>query len=394
MGTGTTGPARTGSELALSLPTRSGSHGSDLARLARQAEEAGFDAVYIAERVADSLAICQHLLAETTTVAVGTAVANARVRQPAVTAMTAMALQEASGGRFRLGLGVANAGLNEARLGLDPVSPVAWMAEYVEVVRQTCAGGPVHVHGRYFRVDGLELDRTVPVPVPVHLAALQEGMVRLAGRVADGVILNLCPLEAVGTRLRALREAAGRRSPGLPEPAVACVVPCCVSDDAELALAAGRDVVLDYMLHPAAAALYGEVADPGLVAAVQERLAGGHREEAAGLVPDALVDAFVAHGSPSACAERVAGYRAAGVGTPIVFPRPVGRRWADAVWELAAACAADAADAEGTDPGRPGAAGGRPRRDDTDPPAAGTGPEAGRPATIDEYQPSTIGGST
>ncbi len=159
-GDGSMGPATTGAGLALSLPTRSGSHGSDLARLARQAEEAGFAAVYIAERVADSLAICHHLLAETTTIAVGTAVANARARQPVVAAMTAMALQETSGGRFRLGLGVANAHLNEERLGLPPVSPVAWMAEYVEVVRQTCAGGPVHVHGTYFRVDGLELDRT------------------------------------------------------------------------------------------------------------------------------------------------------------------------------------------------------------------------------------------
>lgn len=360
-GTGSTGPATSGAELALSLPTRSGSHGSDLARLARQAEEAGFDAVYIAERVADSLAVCHHVLAETTTIAVGTAVANARARQPAMTAMTAMALQETSGGRFRLGLGVANTVLNEGRLGLEPVSPVAWMAEYVAVVRQTCAGGPVHVHGRYFRVDGLELDRTVPVAVPVHLAALQDGMVGLAGRVADGVILNLCPVAAIGGRLRRLREVAGRRSPDLPAPAVACVVPCCVSHDAELARAAARDVVLDYVLHPAAAALYGEVADPELVAAVQERLAGGRREDAARLVPDALVDAFVAHGPPPACAERVAAYRAAGVGTPIVFPRPVGRRWADAVWELADACAA----------GRPG-----------------PGP------VIDQFQPTTTGGST
>jgi 5,10-methylenetetrahydromethanopterin reductase len=231
-------------------------------------------------------------------------------------------------------------------------------------------------------VDGLELDRTVPVPVPLHLAALQDGMVGLAGRVADGVILNLCPVEAVGGRLRRLREVAGHRSAGLPDPEVACVVPCCVSDDAELALAAARDVVLDYMLHPAAVVLYGEVGDPALVAAVQARLAAGHREEAAGLVPDGLVDAFVAYGPPAACAERVARYRAAGVGTPIVFPRPVGRRWAEAVWELAAACAAPGGRGRGSGGGG-GNNGDRPGRSGGD-----------RTTTIDRYQPSTIGGST
>ncbi len=149
-------------------------------------------------------------------------------------------------------------------------------------------------------------------------------MVGLAGRVADGVILNLCPVEAVGRRLQHLREAAARRSPGLPEPEVACVIPCCVSDDAELALAAARDVVLDYMLHPTPrrplrrgrrpGAGLGGAGPPG-----RRPPGGGGRHG-----PRRAGGQVRGPGPPHACAEQVARYRAAGVDTPIVFPRPVG----------------------------------------------------------------------
>ncbi|WP_219415314.1 LLM class flavin-dependent oxidoreductase [Pseudonocardia nigra] len=129
-------------QLGLSVATRSGLPAARIAACAAEAEAAGADAFFVAERVADALPIAQAALAATRSIGVGTAVANARLRHPALLAMTAGTLDELSGGRFLLGLGTANAALNEATLNLPAVPPVASMREYVDVLRRTLAGEP------------------------------------------------------------------------------------------------------------------------------------------------------------------------------------------------------------------------------------------------------------
>jgi 5,10-methylenetetrahydromethanopterin reductase len=323
------------SPLSISLPTRSGLSGPEMARLARAAEEVGFDTVFVAERVADAFAVCQQILAQTSTLRVGTAVLNARLRHPVLTAMTAMATEESSGQRFVLGLGTANAQLNESSLGLGKVSPLAWMAEYVEVVRQGLSGDPIRFSGEYFHVDDLVLDRAGPSSVPVYLGALQSGMLRLAGAIADGVIMNLRSIDSISTALAHLTSPAAQRNQALGDLHVACVVPCCVSDDVELAREAARHAVLDYMLHPAASRLFDAELEPGHLEFLQNAMLAGDRKHAATILPDAFVDSFVVSGSPAHCAEQLHRYGAAGVHMPVAFPRPVGSDWATPVWEMA-----------------------------------------------------------
>ncbi len=151
-------------------------------------------------------------------------------------------------------------------------------------------------------------------------------MLGLAGRIADGVILNLMsPAQAgqAASQVRAAAAAAGR-DPATVE--VACVVHCCLSADDQAAAAAARDVVPRYVLHPAVPRLFGEH-DGVSLQAVRERLLAGDRAGAVALVPQQVADGFVAHGDARACARRLAGYRAAGVDLPIVFPMPVGGQW-------------------------------------------------------------------
>jgi 5,10-methylenetetrahydromethanopterin reductase len=321
--------------LALSLPTRNCSGPGELVRLARGAEGAGYSSVLLAERVTETFSLCQELLHATTGIQVGTAVANARLRHPVAAAMAAMNLETMSGGRFVLGLGIANAALNERRLGLEAVATLRWMREYVAVFKRSCAGGPIDFDGTYFRIQALELDDSAAVAVPLHLAALRPGMQRLAARVADGVILNLCPVDSLPAALANLETGIEQREPGLRPPAVSCVVPCCVSEDAERARAAAREVLLDYTLHPSAARLFAADAGAELVATVQSDLIAGRRKRAAERLPEAFVDRFVAAGSPADCAERLVAYRRGGVDTPIVFPRPVDDDWASTTWAVA-----------------------------------------------------------
>jgi 5,10-methylenetetrahydromethanopterin reductase len=328
--------------VGLSIASHSGLPPAAVGALAAAAEQAGFAAVLVAEGHGDALSLCHPVAAATSRVRVGTAVANAALRPPVLTAKTAAQLDQAAGGRFLLGLGVANDIMN-ARFGIAPFPPLQMMEEYVAVVRAVLAGQPGGFQGRLFRTGAVPLD-TPPVrpDLPIYLAALGPRMLELAGRVADGVILNLMsPAQAgaAAARVRAAAAAAGR-DPAAVE--IVCVVHCCVSGDPAAAAAAAREVVLRYVLHPAMAWLSGERDGRADLSEVRAGALAGDRPAAAALVPQHVADGFVAHGSAGACFGALASYRAAGMDLPVLFPMPVGGRWG---YEELIAAAPDAADA-------------------------------------------------
>ncbi|MGB3437650.1 MAG: LLM class flavin-dependent oxidoreductase [Actinophytocola sp.] len=287
--------------LGLSVASRSGLPARRFAELAVDAEAAGLDAFLVAERVADSFALCQAALAATSTITVGTAVANARLRHPALTAMTVATLDELYGGRVLIGLGVANAALNEGALGLPPSAPVPFMRDYVRALRAHLAGDAA----------GPTLDRApARADVPIYVAGLQPRMLRLAGEVADGVLLNLTtPATLPGALAEVAR--AGR------DVTVACILPCAVGTGAGTA---GRELVVGYALHPAAAKLFATSGYLGEMTAIAGLLRDGERARALDLVTDAMVDDFLLHGDEHDVAKRIATYQAAGVDLPILFP--------------------------------------------------------------------------
>jgi 5,10-methylenetetrahydromethanopterin reductase len=313
-----------GTALGLSIASHSGLPPSAVGTLAQAAERAGFGAVFVAEGHGDALSLCHPVAAATRSARIGTAIANAALRPPVLTAKLAAQLDQAAGGRLILGLGVGNEVMN-GRFGLAPFAPLAMMTEYVGVIRAVLNGEPGY-DGAVFRTGAVPLDSPPVRPaLPVYLAALGPRMLELAGRIADGVILNLMSPAQAGQAagiVRAAAQAAGRDP---AEVEVACVVHCCVSDDDEAARAAAqaaaRSAVLRYVLHPATPGLFGDLGH------AKELVLAGDRAGAAGQVPQPVADAFVAHGSAAACAARVAEYRAAGVDLPVLFPVPADGDW-------------------------------------------------------------------
>jgi 5,10-methylenetetrahydromethanopterin reductase len=316
--------------IGLSIASHSGLPPAAIGALAAAAERAGFAAVFVAEGHGDALALCHPVAAATRQARVGTAIANAALRPPVLTAKTAAQLDQAAGGRLILGLGVGNPVMN-GRFGIQPFAPLAMIEEYVAVVRAVLAGVAAGYPGRVFRTGMVPLDSPALRPdLPVYLAALGPRMLELAGRIADGVILNLVSPAQAGQAaglVRAAAAAAGR-DPAAVE--VVCVVHCCLSADPDAAAAAARDVVPRYVLHPAVPRLFGEEGGPagGVdLRPVRELLLAGDRAGAAAHVPQQVADAFVAHGDAAACLRRVAEYRSAGVDLPVVFPMPAGGEW-------------------------------------------------------------------
>jgi 5,10-methylenetetrahydromethanopterin reductase len=312
--------------LGLSIASHSGLPPARIGEIAAAAEQAGFRAVFVAEGHGDALTLCHPVIAATGKVTVGTAVANAALRPPVLAAKTAALLDHAAGGRFTLGLGTANAIMN-GRFGIAPFAPLAMIEEYVAVVRAVLAGETGGFTGQVYRTGMVPLDAPPVRPaLPIYLAALGPRMQELAGRIADGVILNLMsPAQAgqAAATVRAAAKAAGRDPLSVE---IVCVVHVCLCDDAGAAAAAARAVVPRYVLHPAAGRLFGEDAGADLRAARELTLAG-NRAGAAQQVPQEVADGFVAHGDASACASRVAQYAAAGVDLPVLFPMPVEGAW-------------------------------------------------------------------
>jgi 5,10-methylenetetrahydromethanopterin reductase len=327
MGRLVSGPEASGST-ALSIASHSGLAPARIGELAQAAERAGFSAVFVAEGHGDALSLCHPVAAATSRVRLGTAITNAALRPPVLAAKTAAQLDQAAGGRFILGLGVANSVMN-ARFGIPSFAPLPMIEEYVGVVRAVLRGQAAGYDGRVFRTGVVPLD-SPPVrgDLPIYLAALGPRMLALAGRIADGVILNLMtPAQAghAASAARAAAQAAGRDPASLE---IAAVVHCCLSEDSAAAAAAARAVVPRYVLHAAAPRLFGELDDGGVdLRGVRELVLAGDRAGAAAQVPQQVADGFVAHGSATRCAARLADYRAAGVDLPVMFPMPVDGDW-------------------------------------------------------------------
>jgi 5,10-methylenetetrahydromethanopterin reductase len=313
--------------LGLSIASHSGLPPAGFGALAQAAELAGFSAVFVAEGHGDALALCHPVAAATRHARVGTAITNAALRPPVLAAKTAAQLDHASDGRFILGLGTANSIMN-ARFGLEPFAPVAMIEEYTGVVRAVLARSPGGYEGRVFRTGMVPLDSPpLRAGLPVYLAALGPRMLQLAGRIADGVILNLMSPAQAGEAARVVHasaQAAGR-DPASVE--ITCVVHCCLADTGADAAAAARAVVPRYVLHPAAPRLFGELDGGPSLNGVRERVRAGDPAGAADAVPQQVADGFVARGGADECLARVTEYLAAGVDLPILFPMPIDGDW-------------------------------------------------------------------
>ncbi len=322
-------PLRTG---LLLLPSHSPER---LASLARMAEAVGYDDLWLADErffreVYASLTLCA---LSTTHIRLGPCVTDPYSRHPALTAMAIATLDEISGGRAVLGLGAGVSGFRE--LGIARDRPGVAMRETVEVIRRLLAGQTVSYAGRAIRLDDARLDFTPRRPdIPVYIASQRPVGCRVAGRVADGAIMQGVVAEPLLEFFRA-RVAEGAREAGRDPRAIELVarVNVCVHDDARAARDVMRPGIVrslvaqrpDYFTFTTA----GVTMPPALADHV-EKLTYSHDprplETAAGHVPDDFVDAVTLAGPPDAVADGVIRLARGGIGQFIVSPQsPDGR---------------------------------------------------------------------
>jgi alkanesulfonate monooxygenase SsuD/methylene tetrahydromethanopterin reductase-like flavin-dependent oxidoreductase (luciferase family) len=289
----------------------------DIVETARAAEDAGIDSIHVVEGYRSAFVPLTAIALATERVRLGTYIANAYGRSPLLTAMSAMDLDELSGGRVVLGVGSGNRTINEDYQGIAYARPLAKMREYVENLRAAFAaplGGKVEYQGKIHRMRWTRSIAPVRPAIPVHLAAIFPKMVEVAGSVADGVALGvlLSPeyvRDVIRPSARAAAERAGRDGAGLEFPMAALIA---VDANRDRARDAVRRAVASFfhpLPHPYYEYLlreqgYGKVVDLALRRAPEERA-----DEVFAAMDDDLVDRLAFTGTPEEITRRLRDYR-------------------------------------------------------------------------------------
>jgi len=178
---------------------------SDIVDLSREAEAAGFDSVWTTELYRTSFQQLSLAINATQKIKLGTAVTLAFTRSPLITSLTALDLDEMSGGRLILGLGSGAKRTNENFHGLTFGKPVTRIKECIELIRMITSsshkGKPISYSGEYYRVDLRGFKRPFypyREQIPIYLAGIGKKMTRAATEVADGYIGHVvCSLKYI-----------------------------------------------------------------------------------------------------------------------------------------------------------------------------------------------------
>jgi 5,10-methylenetetrahydromethanopterin reductase len=298
-------------------------------RYAQLAEEAGFDAVWQAESrlVREATVPLAAFAAVTERIRLGSGVVSMWVRNPAFLAATFATLDDLAPGRITLGVGAWWDPL-AARVGIRRDRPLRAMREVVGAVRALLAGETVTFHGEFVHLDGVELDYVHtgrgPRAVPIVIGATGDNMLRLAGEIADGVLLNYLVSPAYGERALALLAegalAADRTVEALDRPQL---VVCSMDTDRKAALDAARLLVAQYLgqqphLMKASGVPEELLEDIGRV--LTWPAGQGQVSDAARLVPDEVVQLITASGTADECRAKVSEYVKAGCTCPVLYP--------------------------------------------------------------------------
>ena len=282
---------------------------AEAAELAHLIEDCGFDRLGVSDvALWPDTFLVQAVCAQATNgIAVGSMVRNPYSRHPAVLASAVADLQELSGGRAFLGLGVG-AGLDA--VGIECLRPVTTLREAATIIRRLLAGETVNYDGEVFSVRGAQLRRPPAALPPIAIGTRSRGVMRLAGELADSALVGARYLSpAMAATYRGwVGEGAARAGRPVTDIQVAPRLTLCVSRDAEAARLTMRRDTAEFLVTLRPDDLEIEPERLQAIAAALERARGWyfdpdafHPPELDGLVDDELVDKFAVCGAPSDC---------------------------------------------------------------------------------------------
>jgi alkanesulfonate monooxygenase SsuD/methylene tetrahydromethanopterin reductase-like flavin-dependent oxidoreductase (luciferase family) len=280
--------------------------------LCQETERRGFAGIYSPSPFGN-MSLCEALAWNTNTIPFGTAIAPIYQRTVVDFAQSGAVMQEISGGRFRLGIGIAH-GPSHVRMGVTPGKPLADTRAFVE---------------RFRAQEGLG-----PLPA-IIIAALRKKMVALAGEIAEGLVFANACLSHTRESLTAL--PASKRND--PDFFIGNMIPTCISDDEEAAKAVNRRTLTNYGFLPNYRNYWKEAGYVEEMAAIEQAILENRREDVPKYYSDRFLSDNTLFGPAAKVREGVAAWRDAGVHTPILVPSSAAGNQMKAIEEVFAAFA-------------------------------------------------------
>jgi F420-dependent oxidoreductase-like protein len=308
-----------------------GTNPLELIELAQEAERLGYDSAWAAEAWGtDAVTVLAWLGATTSKIELGSAIMQIPARTPANCAMTAMTLDQLSGGRFLLGLGTSGPQVVEGWHGEPWGKPLGKTREYVEIVRSVLQRRTLEHHGDHYDIpysgpgaSGLGkplklMARPLRAEIPIYLASIAPKSVELAAEIADGWI----PIFFDPQTARDVFPAFDRE--GFD---VAPSVPVVLTDDVQSGLDALKPYYALYVGGMGARgknfynSLFRRYGFEREAETIQDLFLEGKQRDAAAAVPDAFVDRVALVGPKERIAERIGAFAEAGATTLLVSTR-------------------------------------------------------------------------
>jgi len=240
----------------------------------------------------------------------GTAIIPAYTRSPACFAQSVASLADAAPGRFAIGIGSSSNVIVERWNGVPFVEPYKKVRDVVRFLNDALSGEKVAKKYETFQVDGFRLGVRPEQKPAILVAALREGMLRLAGRESDGAIINWLSPADVKKVVSVVRDAAG----GAEREIVARLF-VCPSENADVVRAAARFAIAAYLNVPVYAEFHRWLGRGDALQGMWDAWKAGDRKAALAEIPDEVVDDLVVHGSPAKCRATIDEYFANGVTT-------------------------------------------------------------------------------
>lgn len=292
--------------------------------IAARAEELGYDSAWIPEVAGpDAFSLMTAIAGRTKKIILASGVIPVQIRTPVVYAFSAATVDAFAPGRVILGLGTSSPIIVGKWHGLPYEQPLETLREATQIIRGVLGMQKTDFEGARYASHGFRMP-LMPQRIPIYFGALNDRMLRLAGEIADGVLMNWVPPHAIPEKIKQVRagaEAAGRDP---DEVDIACYVRTCVTDDPSPTREHLRRELTGYVPVPTYRNQFITAGYAEEVGAALAKWEGGDRKGAVAELPDRMVDEINALGSAEACRRQLDAFRDAGVTHLIVAPWTAG----------------------------------------------------------------------
>ncbi|MEZ0151534.1 MAG: LLM class flavin-dependent oxidoreductase [Candidatus Reddybacter sp.] len=304
------------SRLGIVLSTATDAPPRELMAIGKLAEDHGYAAVLVNEGRGDALACAEAIALATSTIKVGTNIANIYYRHAFLAAMTAQTIAELSEGRLILGLGMSHRPLLKA-MGIEMTNPRQYLGDYTQTVKGILSG---EAGSGFFEAKACKYS------VPILLAALTTASAEVAGREADGIMPFLAGRDYLGQLIKAAKGAA--TSVGKNPQNIDCImsIPTFVSEDNDAALSAARHNLAFFAGLPNYRLQWRRAGFEAEMAAAEKAWEVSDRRAAATVISDKMVEQVCIYGSPGQCREQIEAFRQAGAAMPVLAVSPVNEK--------------------------------------------------------------------